>query len=238
MFGISAYKWKTIFQIFGRYKDGIEWIRIFGSRARGEAKRTSDIDLAVAGEERTVRNLAIALEDSNIAYTFDVVNYYRQTNAELKKAIDTEGKLLFATIGGKSSMTIAQLQLKWEDYHRAMKRLRVAVNSIADADGLYLDATIQRFEFCFELAWKLIKSMLNYEGIDAVSPRSSIREGWKQSIIDNAEDWLQMLEQRNLSLHTYNESTAMDIYEKIRHEYINLLTAFEERSADRINNPK
>ena len=122
-----------------------------------------------------------------------------------------------------------------EDYHRAMKRLRVAVNSKPDANGIYLDATIQRFEFCFELAWKLMKAMLDYEGIEASSPRSSIREGWKQAMIDNAEDWLQMQEQRNLSSHTYNESTAQDIYEKICSKYIGLLTAFEQEAAERIN---
>ena len=132
-------------------------------------------------------------------------------------------------------MAIAQLQLKLQDYHRAMKRLQVAVNSKPDANGIYLDATIQRFEFCFELAWKLMKAMLDYEGIEASSPRSSIREGWKQAMIDNAEDWLQMQEQRNLSSHTYNESTAQDIYEKIRSKYIDLLTAFEQEAAERIN---
>ena len=235
MFGISASQWKMIFQIFGKHKDEIEWIRLFGSRARGDAKRTSDIDLAVAGEERAIRSLAVDLEDSNIAYTFDVVDYHRQTNENLKRAIDRDGKLLFVAVGGEISMTMAQLQLKWEDYHRAMKRLRVAAHSEVDADGLYLDATIQRFEFCFELAWKLMKAMLDYEGIEAASPRSAIREGWKQSMIDSADDWLQMLEQRNLSSHIYNESTALDIYEKIRREYIDLLTAFEQASADRIN---
>ena len=234
MFGISTSQWKMIFRVFDRYKNEIEWVRLFGSRARGDAKMTSDIDLAVAGSERAVCNLIIALEDSNIAYTFDVIDYHRQTNEKLKKAIDREGKLLFAAVGGKSSMTIAQLQIKWEDYHRAMKRLRVAADSDADADGLYLDATIQRFEFCFELAWKLMKSMLSYEGIEAASPRSSIREGWKQSMIGSAEAWLSMLEQRNLSSHTYNESTAIDIYEKIRSEYIDLLTDFEREAAERI----
>ena len=49
MFGISASQWKMIFRVFDRYKNEIEWIRLFGSRARGDAKRTSDIDLAVAG---------------------------------------------------------------------------------------------------------------------------------------------------------------------------------------------
>lgn len=132
-------------------------------------------------------------------------------------------------------MAIAQLQLKLQDYHRAMKRLRVAVNSQPDANGIYLDATIQRFEFCFELAWKLMKAMLDYEGIEVSSSRGSIREGSKQSMIDSAEDWLYMLEQRNICPHAYSESIAWDIYEKICNKYIDLLTAFEQEAAKKIN---
>ena len=132
-------------------------------------------------------------------------------------------------------MAIAQLQLKLQDYHRAMKRLQVAVNSKPDANGIYLDATIQRFEFCFELAWKLMKAMLDYEGIEVSSSRHSIREGSKQSMIDSAEDWLYMLEQRNICPHAYSESIAWDIYEKICNKYIDLLTAFEQKATKRIN---
>ena len=132
-------------------------------------------------------------------------------------------------------MAIAQLQLKLQDYQRAMKRLRVAVNSKTDANGIYLDATIQRFEFCFELAWKLMKAMLDYESIEVSSPRGSIREGSKQSMIDSAEDWLYMLEQRNICPHAYSESIAWDIYEKICNKYIDLLTAFEQKATKRIN---
>lgn len=131
-------------------------------------------------------------------------------------------------------MAIGQLQLKLQDYHRAMKRLRVAVNSKPDANGIYLDATINRFEFCFELAWKLMKAMLNHDGIEADSPRGSIREGWKQSMIDSVEDWLYMLEQRNICPHAYSESIAWDIYEKICNKYIDLLSAFEQEAAKRI----
>ena len=131
-------------------------------------------------------------------------------------------------------MVIAQLQLKLQDYHRAMKRLRVAVNSKPDANDIYLDATINRFEFCFELAWKLMKAMLDYEGIEVSSPRGSIREGWKQSMIDSAEDWLYMLEQRNICPHAYSERIAWDIYEKICNKYIDLLSAFEQEAAKRI----
>lgn len=131
-------------------------------------------------------------------------------------------------------MTDAQLKLKWEDFHRAVDSLRIAVKWQPDADNMYLDATIQRFEFCFELAWKWMKSALSYEGIEANSPRGSIREGWKQGLIDSAEKWLDMLEKRNLSPHTYNEITALNIYQHIISEYLELLSTLEQTIKNRI----
>ena len=194
MYGISSQQWKVIFSIFLRYKDLINWIKLFGSRARGDSRVTSDVDLAVSVKDGAMLSLTEAFEESNLPYTFDIIDYDRQYNENLKDEIDKDGKLLFSVKGGRSVMTDTQLRLKWADYHRAMDSLRIAVKWEHDADNMYLDATIQRFEFCFELAWKLMKSALAYEGIEASSPRSSIREGWKQGLIDSAEKWLDMLE--------------------------------------------
>lgn len=234
MYGISSQQWKVIFSIFLRHKDLINWVKLFGSRARGDGRVTSDVDLAVSVKDGATLSLIEAFEDSSLPYTFDIIDYDRQSNENLKKEIDRDGKLLFSVKGGRSIMTDTQLRLKWEDYHRAMDSLRIAVKWERDADNMYLDATIQRFEFCFELAWKLMKSALAYEGIEASSPRSSIREGWKQGLIDSAEKWLDMLEKRNLSSHTYNETTAMDVYNCIIDEYLDLLSALENKIKERI----
>ena len=234
MYGISSQQWKVIFSIFLRHKDLINWVKLFGSRARGDGRVTSDVDLAVSVKDGATLSLIEAFEDSSLPYTFDIIDYDRQSNENLKKEIDRDGKLIFSVKGGRSIMTYTQLRLKWEDYHRAMDSLRIAVKWERDADNMYLDATIQRFEFCFELAWKLMKSALAYEGIEASSPRSSIREGWKQGLIDSAEKWLDMLEKRNLSSHTYNETTAMDVYNCIIGEYLDLLSALENKIKERI----
>ena len=81
--------------------------------------------------------------------------------------------------------------------------------------------------FSYELAWKLMKDYLIYEGIASSSPRSCIREGFKLGLIQEPEKWLDMLEKRNLSSHTYNEMTANEIYQLIRDVYIHLFTALE-----------
>ena len=129
-------------------------------------------------------------------------------------------------------MTVERVHLKWEDYHRALGRLHTALEKDADTDDMYLDATIQRFEFCFELAWKLIKAVLEYEGIEVNSPRSCIREGWKQGLISDAEAWLEMMEKRNLSLHTYDENVAREIYHDVKEWYAALLESFDQTMND------
>ena len=131
-------------------------------------------------------------------------------------------------------MTDMELRLKYEDYHRAINSLRVAVQWKPDDGNMYLDATIQRFEFCFELSWRLMRYVLVYEGIEVGTVRGTIREGWKLGVIDDAEKWLDMLEKRKLSAHAYNEATVMNIYQCITDEYVDLLSVFEQRMKERI----
>jgi len=235
MYGLPARHWKEIYRILYAQKEKLRWVKLFGSRARGEARPSSDVDLAFVGAGNVRRILQEAFERSDLPYTFDLVDYERQTNERLRQAIDDEGRLLLK-IGekGGACMTDSQIRLKWEDYHRALQRLQAALQKEPDEDELYLDATIQRFEFSFELAWKLMKAVLAYEGIEVSSPRGSIREGWKQGLIQEAEGWLDMLEKRNLSAHTYNEQTARAIYAAVKGRYHAMLLALDEVAAARL----
>jgi predicted nucleotidyltransferase len=77
----------------------IDKVILFGSRAMGNYKRSSDIDLAIIGDSVDTRIIAILLDDLNeefpIPYFFDVIHYQKISNKELKKHIDTEGKVLW-----------------------------------------------------------------------------------------------------------------------------------------------
>jgi len=73
-------------------------------------------------------------------------------------------------------------------------------------------------------SWKLMKSYLEYTGVtDLSSPRSTIKAAFKVGLITDGELWLKMLEDRNRTPHTYDESTALDIYNNIKNIYITLL---------------
>lgn len=234
MYSIEGKHWQSILSVFRKYRDSIEWVKLFGSRARGDAKLASDIDFAVSGNADVITELSVAFEDSKLPYTFDIIDYKRQSNEKLKQVIDRDGKMVFSSAKGKILMTKLQIEMKQADYHRALERLQSALRKEPDADDMYLDATIQRFEFCFELAWKLMKCVLDYEGIEASSPRSSIREGWKQGMLADAENWLDMQEKRNLSSHTYNQETALEVYTLIKEKYVDLLLAWDKEVQQRL----
>ena len=229
MYGLNSEQWKQIYHILDEHRDDIRWVKLFGSRARGDYRETSDVDLAI-GCERDLRGvLKGAFEQSRLPYTFDIVLYDDLAHGKLRERIDAEGRLLFCIDKGKRVMTVERIHLKWENYHRALGRLQTALEKDADTDDMYLDATIQRFEFCFELAWKLMKVVLEYEGSEVNSPRSTIREAWKQGLIADAEAWLDMMEKRNLSAHTYDEHSAWGIYRVVKERYIALLTALDAK---------
>jgi len=119
-------------------------------------------------------------------------------------------------------MTKQKLHEKLINYTNALGRLEELVQSSSDATFLY-DATIKRFEFTYELAWRLLKTYLEYKGIvDARSPREVIKEAFVVGIIQNGEEWLDMIEDRNLTTHTYSENDSFEIYLKIKDKYFHL----------------
>lgn len=118
---------------------------------------------------------------------------------------------------------------KKEDFLNALDRLQEAIQQ--EPTEIVIDGTLHRFEFTFELAWKLIKSYLEYMGVAETtgSPRETIQNGFKQGIIENGEEWINMMLSRNSLSHIYDEKTSREIYNKIKNNYINLFTKLRER---------
>ncbi|MBX3329400.1 MAG: nucleotidyltransferase substrate binding protein [Nitrospira sp.] len=86
---------------------------------------------------------------------------------------------------------------------------------IAPVNDLTRDAAIQRFEFCFELAWKVIQERARAEGLDCQSPKGCLKLAYKNSWINDETGWLAMLEDRNRTAHTYDETLAKDVYRRL-----------------------
>ncbi|HWQ65855.1 MAG TPA: HI0074 family nucleotidyltransferase substrate-binding subunit [Methanospirillum sp.] len=99
------------------------------------------------------------------------------------------------------------------------------------------DATIQRFEYCCDLSWKLLKGYLSYEGIICTSPKGCFRETLHIGLLSEEEvlTGLGMIDDRNMTTHVYREEVAREIYQKIP-EYYNLMDTIVTKIVVRLEN--
>lgn len=118
-----------------------------------------------------------------------------------------------------------------ESLEKAVARLEEAL--AAPETAMNRDATIQRFEFTFELAWKAIQEVARAQGLSCQSPKECLRLAFQQEWITNEARWLAMLEDRNRTSHTYDETFAHALYSRLPDylEPLQRLTAFLQREA-------
>ena len=77
------------------------------------------------------------------------------------------------------------------------------------------DSAIKRFEMTVELAWKTLQKALAEERIVCRSPRGCFEEAFKLGLVQDDPIWLDMLDTRNLTVHTYDEKYAKTVYKKL-----------------------
>ncbi|MBI2343823.1 MAG: nucleotidyltransferase domain-containing protein [Deltaproteobacteria bacterium] len=96
-FGLTDDDIKQVRQVFHSFPH-IATVTLFGSRAMGNYKRGSDIDLALKGDAiaSLVTQVSAKLnEEIPLPYFFDVIDYHTITNAELRHHIDRYGQVLY-----------------------------------------------------------------------------------------------------------------------------------------------
>ncbi len=97
MFGLKSSDIKAIVEVLQRYPD-VEEALVFGSRAMGNYKPGSDVDLTLKGDlsSETSGNIAIELNERlPLPYKFDVVAYSTLSCGALLEHIDRYGKILY-----------------------------------------------------------------------------------------------------------------------------------------------
>ncbi len=96
-FGLEEKTIKSIKNLFQQYPE-IEKVIIYGSRAMGNYKYNSDVDLAVIGNFKWdfVGHLLEELDSLSTPYLYDVTDYSRITNPDLKKHINDFGKTFYS----------------------------------------------------------------------------------------------------------------------------------------------
>jgi len=96
-FGLDERTLSLMQAVFEKHPN-IREVRVFGSRAKGNSRRESDVDLAILGEVDAVfaSLLASELDDLPLPYQFDVQAYACIKHAPLREHIDRVGRTLFA----------------------------------------------------------------------------------------------------------------------------------------------
>ena len=113
------------------------------------------------------------------------------------------------------------LKQRTKSLEKALLKLE-EVLSIEHPSDIERDASIQRFKYTFEAAWKLEKQYLyEIEGIDIASPKGVIRSMRETNILsdEQAKLALEMVDDRYLTSHTYNEGVAKKIYSRLPSYY-------------------
>ena len=117
---------------------------------------------------------------------------------------------------------------------RYLNDFELAFNNLGDAvlnakSKLEIDGSIKRFEVCYEIAWKLMKEVLANLSIICNSPRICFEEVFKNDLIVDENGWLNIIEDRNLLVHTYNFKNSRLVFEHVKENYLSLFKDFYDK---------
>ena len=111
---------------------------------------------------------------------------------------------------------------RFNHFIKALSQLQeaVALAQQRPLSKLEEQGLIQAFEFTHELAWNTLKDFLEDRGVQNLyGSKDTTREAFRTGLITNGEEWMQMINSRNLTSHTYDEATAAQIVSAIRNTY-------------------
>lgn len=115
---------------------------------------------------------------------------------------------------------------RFDNYKRAFLLLREAIETLEERELTQLEkeGIIQRFEYTWELAWKVLKDYLEYEGVtlEKITPASVLRAAFSAKIISDGNVWMSALDARNKMSHVYNLKKFEEVIELIRKDYLKL----------------
>ncbi|WP_342084349.1 nucleotidyltransferase substrate binding protein [Dyadobacter sp. OTU695] len=130
---------------------------------------------------------------------------------------------------------MGEQDIRWEqrfdNYKKAIKKLGEAVRLDAERSLSELErqGIIQAFRYTHELAWKVMQDFFVYQGNTEIrGSRDATRQAFNAALIADGDNWMEMIKNRNLTSHTYNEEISEDIYRNIVDRFYPLFVTFQE----------
>ncbi len=109
-------------------------------------------------------------------------------------------------------LDLSPFQAALASLHRGLARWQAA----SEQDEELRDACIQRFEYTFDLSWKMLarrleRGMADAQSVDTMSFRELMRTGGERGLVRDVEAWMSFRDKRNTTSHTYNAAKAADV---------------------------
>ena len=130
-----------------------------------------------------------------------------------------------------SNKDIRWLQ-RFANYKKALTQLKSAIELAKERELSKLEqqGMIQAFEYNHELAWKTLKDFWEHRGNkDIYGSKDATREAFKLGLVENGDVWMDMIESRNQTSHTYNEDIAEEIVNNIKERYFIEFEALQKK---------
>jgi nucleotidyltransferase substrate binding protein (TIGR01987 family) len=136
----------------------------------------------------------------------------------------------------------APADIRWHqrfaNFRKALVRLTEAVElrKQRTLSQLERQGLVQAFEFTHELAWNTFKDIAEFQGATGLlGSRDATRYAFKAGLIEDGENWMEMIESRNLSTHTYNEEVALEVEARASEIYFDLFQQLAMRLQEHID---
>ena len=118
---------------------------------------------------------------------------------------------------------------RFKNYQKALSQLQKFIDK-GHLSDLEKQGLIKAFEYTYELGWNSLKDFLTYKGeSDIYGSRDAIRKSFVAGLIIDGDGWMDMLQSRNRTSHTYNEETAEEIASAITTKYYPLFKQLERK---------
>ena len=127
-----------------------------------------------------------------------------------------------------------------ENYARACARLRAAMDIFRERarTDLEREGVVQRFEYTWELGWKLLRDYLDFSGAApaTITPAAVIRAAFAANLIEDGDVWMAAFDARNRIAHTCDQATfdriVRDIVERFSDPLQALLMSMQARAVE------
>ncbi|MEQ9299325.1 MAG: nucleotidyltransferase substrate binding protein [Cyclobacteriaceae bacterium] len=119
---------------------------------------------------------------------------------------------------------------RFQNYNKALNQLRKFFDKRESLNELEEQGLIKSFEYTYELAWNTIKDFYEDQGeANIQGSKDAFRLAYKRGLIKDGQLWMDMVEDRKLTVHTYNKETSTSVSERILSSYYQSFRSLADR---------